>query len=91
MTESIAGTYRADLGTLATLGPVKFNDKLKGLLTTAHPTLMEDGTLINLINGVCPRLLVFPVLCPFNHACSFYTQRHSSQYVSTGLVAVGRD
>jgi len=52
MTESVAGTYRADLGSLATLGPVKFNDKLKGLLTTAHPTLMEDGTLINIINGV---------------------------------------
>ena len=52
MTESVAGTYRADLGNLATLGPVRFNDKLKGLLTTAHPTLMEDGTLVNLLNGV---------------------------------------
>lgn len=58
MTESIAGTYRADLGDLATLGPVKFNDKLTGLLTTAHPTLMEDGSLINLINGVGLHLLV---------------------------------
>lgn len=52
MTESVAGTYRADLGTLSTLGPVKFNDGVKGLLTTAYPTLMEDGTLVNLINGV---------------------------------------
>ena len=62
MTESIAGTYRADLGDLATLGPVKFNDKLKGLLTTAHPTLMEDGTLINLINGVGLISLVLLIL-----------------------------
>ena len=53
MTESVAGTYRADLGNLSTLGPVKFNDGMKGLLTTAHPTLMEDGTLINLFTGVC--------------------------------------
>ena len=53
MTESVAGTYRADLGSLSTMGQVKFNDGMKGLLTTAHPTLMEDGTLINLITGVC--------------------------------------
>ena len=53
MTESVAGTYRADLGSLATLGAVKFNDGVSGLLTTAHPTLMEDGTLINITNGVC--------------------------------------
>ena len=53
MTESVAGTYRADLGSLATLGAVKFNDGISGLLTTAHPTLMEDGTLINITNGVC--------------------------------------
>ena len=53
MTESVAGTYRADLGSLATLGAVKFNDGVSGLLTTAHPTLMDDGTLINITNGVC--------------------------------------
>ena len=69
MTESIAGTYRADLGDLATLGPVKFNDKLTGLLTTAHPTLMEDGTLINLINGVSLILLEIAGLYWFSHAC----------------------
>lgn len=68
MTESIAGTYRADLGDLATLGPVKFNDKLKGLLTTAHPTLMEDGTLINLINGVGFISLVLLILRTCFHA-----------------------
>ena len=53
MTESVAGTYRADLASLATLGAVKFNDGVSGLLTTAHPTLMDDGTLINITNGVC--------------------------------------
>ena len=52
MTESMAGSYKADPGNLATLGPVKFNDSLKGPLTTAHPTLLEDGTLVNLIYGV---------------------------------------
>ena len=68
MTESVAGTYRADLGDLATLGPVKFNDKLTGLLTTAHPTLMEDGSLINLINGVGRFSVVLLVLCTCVHA-----------------------
>ena len=57
MTESMAGSYKADPSNLATLGPVRFNDKLNGPLTTAHPTLLEDGCLVNLIYGVGHRLV----------------------------------
>lgn len=51
MTESVAGTYRVDLD-LKTLGQMKFQDGVKGLLTTAHPTLLPDGSMINLTSGV---------------------------------------
>jgi carotenoid cleavage dioxygenase-like enzyme len=68
MTETVGGTYRADLGDLGTLGPVEFNDGVNGQLTTAHPALMEDGTLINLINGVRCCLHNFSKAC---HACGY--------------------
>ncbi len=51
MTESVAGTYRVDLD-LNTLGQLKFQDGVNGLLTTAHPTLLPDGSMINLTSGV---------------------------------------
>ena len=48
LTESVAGTHRARTGDLATLGRVQFKDNNKDVLTTAHPTIMDDGSLINL-------------------------------------------
>ncbi len=59
VTESVAGTMRIDADSLRTLGPVKYTDGVKGELTTAHPTLQRDGSLINLAVGVrhaCGRL-----------------------------------
>ena len=52
LTESVAGTYRASTADLSTLGRVNFKDGVEGLLTTAHPTVMKDGTMINLTSGV---------------------------------------
>ena len=52
LTESVAGTYRASTADLSTLGRVDFKDGVEGLLTTAHPTVMKDGTMINLTSGV---------------------------------------
>ena len=48
LTESVAGTHRARTGDLATLSRVHFQDDNKDILTTAHPTIMEDGSLINM-------------------------------------------
>ena len=48
LTESVAGTYRARTGALATLGRVRFQDGNNDILTTAHPSIMDDGSLINL-------------------------------------------
>jgi carlactone synthase/all-trans-10'-apo-beta-carotenal 13,14-cleaving dioxygenase len=52
VTESLAGIMRVDADSLRTLGPVKYTDGVKGDLTTAHPTLQRDGSLINLAIGV---------------------------------------
>ena len=54
MTESVLGTYRVDTATLKTLGRLTFADRVKGDLTTAHPTMQPNGKLINLTSGVCP-------------------------------------
>lgn len=52
MTEAVSGTYQLDMETLATRGSIKFRDSVKGALTTAHPTLMADGSIINLTSDV---------------------------------------
>ena len=52
LTEAVAGTYTLDMKTLATLGPVKFKDAVKGALTTAHPSVQPDGSLVNLTSDV---------------------------------------
>ena len=52
LTESVAGTFRVSTADLSTLHRVEFKDGLGSLLTTAHPTILEDGTYINLTSGV---------------------------------------
>lgn len=51
MSEPVTAAYRMDMD-LNTLGPLKYEDKVKGILTTAHPTLLPDGSMINLTSGV---------------------------------------
>ncbi|EIE20145.1 carotenoid oxygenase [Coccomyxa subellipsoidea C-169] len=58
LTESVAGTFRLDMD-LNTLGQLKFEDGVKGLLTTAHPTLLPDGSMINLTSGFGTHYTVF--------------------------------
>lgn len=53
MTETVQGTYRVDLSSLATLGRVAYGgDAIRGDLTTAHPQLLPDGSLVNLVSQV---------------------------------------
>ncbi len=52
LTESVAGTFRVSTADLSTLHQVQFKDSLGSLLTTAHPTILDDGTYINLTSGV---------------------------------------
>lgn len=47
-----AGTYEVNLETLETVRQVEYSDKLPGILTTAHPAVMTDGSIINLTNMV---------------------------------------
>lgn len=67
LTESVAGTYRARTGDLATLGRVHFQDGNKDILTTAHPSIMDDGSLINLTVTVLHSLHV-----PFQYFFQVY-------------------
>jgi carlactone synthase / all-trans-10'-apo-beta-carotenal 13,14-cleaving dioxygenase len=52
MTETVVGTIAFDPDTLGTLGRVKYDDTLRGDLTTAHPVIQPDGSIINLISAV---------------------------------------
>ena len=58
MTENAAATYRADMADLSTLGRLKFDDDIGGLFTTAHPTVYEDGTLVNLTSEVSTECII---------------------------------
>jgi len=51
VTETVAGTIEMDQSTLSTLGKVSYNDNLTGDLTTAHPTILPNGELINLLSA----------------------------------------
>lgn len=51
VTESVRGTYRMDTNTLATKHQVKYTDKVKGDLNTAHPKLLPNGDSINIVVG----------------------------------------
>jgi len=47
----VAGTYEFDPVTLRTLGRVRYADALRGDLTTAHPTCLPNGDLINILSA----------------------------------------
>jgi carlactone synthase/all-trans-10'-apo-beta-carotenal 13,14-cleaving dioxygenase len=49
VTESVVGTYRVRTDDLGTLHQEHFQDNVKGDLTTAHPKIMPNGDLINLV------------------------------------------
>jgi hypothetical protein len=37
---------------LETLQQLKFKDDVKGLLTTAHPAILDDGSIVNFCSDV---------------------------------------
>lgn len=44
---------------LETLDRLKFKDDVKGLLTTAHPAILPDGSIVNF----CSDVSASPALC----------------------------
>lgn len=62
VTETVQGTYLVDVATLATLERVEFDDEIKGDLTTAHPSLLPSGELLNFISTVGSGFHIFT--CP---------------------------
>lgn len=50
MTETVPGTFRIDPETLETLGRVEYDDTMEGTLTTAHPHVLSDGRLVNILS-----------------------------------------
>ena len=52
LTELATGSYVLDMDTLATRGPIRYRDKVAGAMTTAHPSVQPDGSLINLTADV---------------------------------------
>jgi carlactone synthase/all-trans-10'-apo-beta-carotenal 13,14-cleaving dioxygenase len=50
MTETVPGTFALDPASLETKKRVAFSDSLDGTLTTAHPSVSDDGTLFNLLS-----------------------------------------
>lgn len=48
LTETVSGIYEFDLETLETVRHVQYSDQIPGILTTAHPVVMTDGTIVNL-------------------------------------------
>ena len=63
------GTFVLDLDTLATRGAIQFKDQVKGPMTTAHPAVQPDGSLINLTSDVRPSW--FTMLCRPHVACKY--------------------
>eukprot|EP00890_Picochlorum_soloecismus_P003124 jgi/Picsp_1/3812/NSC_01324-R1_carotenoid cleavage dioxygenase 8 len=53
MTETVAGTYAVDSETLETLERVEFQDEegVTGTLTTAHPHMLSNGDIINIVSA----------------------------------------
>ncbi|PSC71918.1 Carotenoid cleavage dioxygenase 8 isoform B [Micractinium conductrix] len=52
LTETVIGTFRINPATLATEERVRYQDGLKGDLTTAHPQRMPDGSLVNIVSAI---------------------------------------
>jgi len=59
MTEDIPGTYEVNLENLETVRQVKYSDKLPGILTTAHPSVMPDGSIVNFTSAPGGRYTVY--------------------------------
>ena len=53
MTETVAGTYAIDSETLETVQRVEFQDEegVVGTLTTAHPHILSNGDIINIVSA----------------------------------------
>lgn len=52
MTETVQGTYLVDPATLRTLRRLCYADGIRGDITTAHPTLLPNGDLVNFLSTV---------------------------------------
>ncbi|GAB4823966.1 hypothetical protein N2152v2_011012 [Parachlorella kessleri] len=52
LTETLPGTFLVDVASLATLERVRYKDGIRGDITTAHPTLLPNGDLINFLSTV---------------------------------------
>jgi carlactone synthase / all-trans-10'-apo-beta-carotenal 13,14-cleaving dioxygenase len=79
VTETVAGTIEMDRSTLSTLGKVTYDDNLKGDLTTAHPTILPNGDLINLLSAPGVGFTVYRQKLKNNHDTSNNTNGVSEQ------------
>ena len=52
LTETLPGTFLIDVARLSTLERVRYKDGIRGDITTAHPTLLPNGDLINFLSTV---------------------------------------
>jgi carlactone synthase/all-trans-10'-apo-beta-carotenal 13,14-cleaving dioxygenase len=52
MTEAAQGTYLVRIADLETLNRLEFKDDVKGLLTTAHPAILSDGSIVNFCSDI---------------------------------------
>ena len=52
LTELATGSFVMDMDTLGTRGTIRYRDSVKGAMTTAHPSVQPDGSLINFTSDV---------------------------------------
>ncbi|GAB4823958.1 hypothetical protein N2152v2_011004 [Parachlorella kessleri] len=52
LSETVAATYPVDVATLATLGQVQYQDDVSADKTTAHPSRLPNGDLIQMFNKI---------------------------------------
>lgn len=52
VTETVFGTFGIDVSSLDTVERKQFRDKLKGDITTAHPSILPNGDLVNFVTNV---------------------------------------
>jgi hypothetical protein len=55
LTELATGSYVLDMDTLGTRGPIRYRDRVKGSMTTAHPSVQPDGSLVQASPRHAPR------------------------------------
>lgn len=76
MTEAVAGTYQMEVSSLATIAPLKYEDSVKGALTTAHPSVCPDGTLVNITSDVRDRRTRLSLMYRVLAFASAYNHNH---------------